>query len=65
MAKYTRESYIEIAEKIYGNKYDYSLTNYINSYHKIKVKNNETNEVIEIDPIKFIRKDLSEDLSIR
>jgi len=35
--KYTIENFIEKSKKIHGNKYDYSLSNYINSQTKIKI----------------------------
>lgn len=35
--KYTKNSFIEKANKIHFNKYDYSLVNYINSKLKVKI----------------------------
>lgn len=36
--KYTKEIFIEKAVKVHGNKYDYSLVNYINSGKKVIIK---------------------------
>ena len=36
--KITTENFIEKAKKVHGDKYDYSLVNYINSYTKVKIK---------------------------
>ncbi len=33
----TTEQFIEEAKLVHGNKYDYSLTNYVNNYTKVKI----------------------------
>jgi len=55
MAKYNNNTYIEKAKNKWGDRFDYSLINYINSYHKIKVKCKKHNTIFEVDPISFIR----------
>lgn len=42
---YSQEEFIEKAKKVHGNKYDYSLVNYINSMTKVKIKCNSCNNV--------------------
>ena len=37
MSKITNEQFIEKCIKIHGDRYDYSLTNYINNYTKVKI----------------------------
>ena len=53
LEKYTTETFIEKAKKIHGNKYDYSLVNYINSQTKIKIICPE-HGVFEIRPARFL-----------
>ncbi len=55
MAKYTTKSYINIAKEKYNDRFDFSQTNYVNSYHKIKVKCIEHNKTFEVSPIMFIK----------
>jgi len=37
MKKLTTEEFIKKARKIYGDKFDYSLVNYVNNYTKVKI----------------------------
>jgi len=55
LAKYTTETWIEKAKEKYNNRFDYSLTKYIDSYNKVKIKCIEHNTTFEVDPINFIR----------
>lgn len=48
--KMTTEEFISKSKELYGNKYDYSLTKYINSSNKIKLIDNEYNIVFEQNP---------------
>ena len=38
MSKRTTEQFVEEAKKIHGDKYDYSVSEYINSHTKIKIR---------------------------
>ena len=53
--KYTNESWIKKAKSKYGNRFSYEKTNYINSYHKVKIKCKKHNIYFEVPPISFIR----------
>jgi len=55
MTKYTNATYTQKAKEKWGNRFDYSKINYINSYHKIEVICNKHNNTFMIDPISFIR----------
>lgn len=55
MVKYTNETWIEEAEKKYPGRFGYDETKYIDSYHKVKIKCLEHNEVFEVPPISLIR----------
>ena len=55
MAKYTNESWVATAEKKFPGRFDYSRTNYIDSYHKVLVRCKEHNVEFLADPISFIR----------
>jgi hypothetical protein len=55
MVRYTRETWIEEAEKKYPKKFSYDNTVYIDSYHKVKVKCLKHNNEFEVSPISFIR----------
>lgn len=54
--KYTNETWIEKAKEKYGDRFDYSKTNYIDSYHKVDIICKKHNNTFTIDPITFIRK---------
>ncbi len=55
MAKYNTDSYVKILKDKYGDRFDYSMVEYTNSYHKIKLICKEHDEIIEVDPIRAIR----------
>lgn len=46
----TKEEFIQLANKIHGNKYDYSMSEYINSEHKIKIKCNKCGTIFQQKP---------------
>ena len=48
--KLTTEQFIEKAKQIHGNKYDYSLVDYINSKTKVKIKCNNCGNIFEQIP---------------
>ena len=48
--KLTTEQFIEKAKQIHGNKYDYSLVEYINAKTKVKIKCNNCGNIFEQIP---------------
>lgn len=48
LSKLTTNSFIEKAKKIHKNKYDYSLTNYINATSKVKIICPEHGEFLQV-----------------
>jgi very-short-patch-repair endonuclease len=48
--KSTTEKFIEKSQLIHGDKYDYSLVNYINAHKNIKIRCKEHNYVFDIMP---------------
>ena len=55
MTKYDTTTYVETAKEKWGDRFDYSLIKYKNSYHKVSVRCIEHDELFEVDPISFIR----------
>ena len=52
--RYTSEEFIEKAIKIHGDKYDYSLVEYINTHKKIKIKCKKHDIIFEQTPKKHL-----------
>ena len=50
----TTEEFIKEAKELYGDKYDYSKVNYINSHTKICIIDKEKNKEIFISPTTFL-----------
>ena len=48
--KKTTEQFIEEAKQVHGDKYDYSLVNYINNYTKVKIKCNNCRLIFKQKP---------------
>lgn len=55
--KYTNESFIEEANKIHGDKYDYSLVDIVNSETLVKIRCKKHDFIFEQTPIKHIRRE--------
>lgn len=53
--KISYEEFLEKANKVHGDKYDYSLVEYINFNTKIKIINNEDGRIFEQTPNKHIK----------
>ena len=54
--KQTTESFIEKAKKVHGDKYDYSMVNYINSSTKVKIICRQCGKIFEQRPCDHINK---------
>lgn len=52
----TQDKFIEEAKAIYGEKYDYSLVEYVNSNTKVKIICNDCGHTFETRPSDFLRK---------
>ena len=53
--KLTTEQFIEKAKQIHGNKYDYSLVEYINNRTKVKIKCNSCGKIFEMQPANHLK----------
>ena len=52
---YSKEQFIKKAKEKYGNEYDYSLVEYVNSKTKIKIKHNTCGTIFEQLPSEHLR----------
>ena len=53
--KKTVEQFIEEARQIHGDKYDYSLVEYINNRTKVKIKCNSCGKIFEMQPANHLK----------
>ena len=51
----SKAEFIIRAKRIYGDKYDYSLVNYINNKTKVKIIDKETGEIMDVLPVNFLK----------
>lgn len=55
MSKYTSAEWIDKAEEKYPNRFDYTNTVYLGSYHKVQIKCIKHNLDFECSPVQFLR----------
>lgn len=63
MIKKTTNDFIKESKKIYGNRFDYTLTNYINSTTKVKLHDSITGKVYEQIPNLHLNKHTNKSLT--
>ena len=63
--KISFEEFVEKAREVHGDKYDYSLAEYINYNTKIKIINNKDGRIFEQTPNKHITCKMPQKLSIK